>query len=275
MKRFFAAILILVGFAVSSASVTFAAASDSTSGTELQAVNEARQALNALKDKRDVYAAMVNADYLSDAQKSEAKTNLDSVDAQISEIENALANDVVDYQGNVNDANELGSLLDDEIAKINGFQIDSMVESSKARGTVLPSTNMSLGECSDLMNYVSQYSSDFKWIFRNQDRFSIQEVEDSGKFTVSDVLACAVKTGDIKLWMVPYYVKFFLEFVLNVAGLLAVAGLVFGGYLYLFSGVSDAKEQGKKAILYAIAGYVMTLLAWAFVNIILALLTTL
>lgn len=161
-----------------------------------------------------------------------------------------------------------GEVFDDFIEN------DDVKEAAAAKGSLLPGTNKSLQECRELMKQINWHAAEAREQFRLQDRFGVFEVG-GVKTTANDVLACGIKTGDIKLWMVPYYVKFFLEFVLNVAGIIAVAGLVYGGYLYLFAGVTDAKEQGKKAIMYAIAGYIMTLVAWAFVNIILALLTNL
>ena len=80
-------------------------------------------------------------------------------------------------------------------------------------------------------------------------------------------LACGIKTGQMKLWMVPFYIRFMLEFVIQVSGLACVAATVYGGFLYLFAGVSEDKDKGKKAITYGIIGMVITFLAWAIVNI--------
>ncbi|MDA1061242.1 MAG: hypothetical protein O3B47_05650, partial [bacterium] len=89
----------------------------------------------------------------------------------------------------------------------------------------------------------------------------------------SILLGCAIKTGNIKLWMVPYFIRTILEFVIGLAGLIAVGGVVYGGYLYLFAGISEDKDKGKKAIMYGVAGMAITMVAWAFVNIVLAVLT--
>jgi hypothetical protein len=91
--------------------------------------------------------------------------------------------------------------------------------------------------------------------------------------TANQILACGIKTGDIHLWMIPYYIKYILQFVIGISGLVSVGGIVYGGYLYLFAGVSNDKDQGKKAIQYALLGMVLTLVAWALVNIIMSLVT--
>ncbi|MFA7685847.1 MAG: pilin [Candidatus Gracilibacteria bacterium] len=90
---------------------------------------------------------------------------------------------------------------------------------------------------------------------------------------VNAVLGCGIKTGNIKLYMVPYYIRSVLEFIIGISGLICVGAIVFGGYWYLFAGVSEDKERGKKAILYGLIGMVLTLVAWAVVNIVISLLT--
>lgn len=90
---------------------------------------------------------------------------------------------------------------------------------------------------------------------------------------INNILGCGIKTGNIKLYMVPYYIRSILEFVIGISGLVCVGAIVFGGYWYLFAGVSEDKEKGKKAILYGLVGMVLTLVAWAVVNILIGLLT--
>jgi len=90
---------------------------------------------------------------------------------------------------------------------------------------------------------------------------------------VNAILGCGIKTGNIKLYMVPYYIRSILEFIIGISGLACVGAIVFGGYWYLFAGVSEDREKGKKAIMYGLIGMVLTLVAWAMVNIIIGLLT--
>lgn len=150
-------------------------------------------------------------------------------------------------------------------------------------GTVLPGTEISTTNCKAVMNYVSSNSAKVKEAFveggnASFDNFDVN-VGDTGKLkalnalTLQDVLACGIKTGDIHLWMIPYYIRYILEFIIGIAGLIAVGSIVYGGYMYLFSGLSQDKDTGKKAILYGIVGMILTLVAWAFVNIIIAFVT--
>ena len=100
---------------------------------------------------------------------------------------------------------------------------------------------------------------------------AILDGSDQGE--INNVLGCGIKTGNIKLYMVPYYIRSILEFIIGISGLVCVGAIVFGGYWYLFAGISEDKEKGKKAILYGLVGMVLTLVAWAVVNIIIGLLT--
>lgn len=154
-------------------------------------------------------------------------------------------------------------------------------------GTILPSTTSSVKDCRGIMNEVSKSSSWVKIKIFNtgavpKDKIGGDESvtpKPSGTdpqlagVTANQILACGIKTGDIHLWMIPYYIKYILQFVIGISGLVSVGGIVYGGYLYLFAGVSNDKDQGKKAIQYALLGMVLTLVAWALVNIIMSLVT--
>ncbi len=152
---------------------------------------------------------------------------------------------------------------------------DELTEKDAQRGTVLPSTTAnfdSVDKCKTLMNILSQVPSDErKGYFKDNGHFEL--TAEGVLFTQSDILGCGIKTGSIGLWMVPYYIRYVLEFAIQIAGLIAVGGIVYGGYLYLFAGVSDEKDKGKKAIMYSVAGMIMTMVAWALVNIVIGFLT--
>lgn len=139
---------------------------------------------------------------------------------------------------------------------------DISAQNAQDRTTVLPVTDLSQADCGKLMRDVNVKPDESKAKFEARDDAYIY-----------DVLGCGIKTGDIKLWMVPYYIRYILEFILQIGGLVAVGGIIYGGYLYLFAGISDDKERGKKAILYAVGGIVLMMVAWAFVNIVVSVLT--
>lgn len=152
-----------------------------------------------------------------------------------------------------------------------GFLLISFANVSFAAGTtVLPGTEKKISDCKLVMNYVHMNSDNIRKAFA--DRVAGNINAEVG--TITDVLGCGIKTGNISLWMIPYYIRYILEFVIQLGGLVAVGGIIYGGYLYLFAGISEDKDKGKKAILYSVSGIVLTFVAWAFVNIIIALLTS-
>lgn len=150
------------------------------------------------------------------------------------------------------------------------FQAGAAVTFAGDSGTVLPGTEKKVSDCKVLMNLVETLTvGDRQAIFGSD----WNTVSDKVGGNAKDVLACGIKTGGIKLWMIPYYIRYILQFIIGIAGLIAVGGIVYGGYLYLFAGISEDKDKGKKAIMYGVAGMVMTLVAWAFVNIVIAVVT--
>ena len=137
-------------------------------------------------------------------------------------------------------------------------------------GTVLPETSGSMEECETISRYVNLHSGEVKNAIGARESIAVP-----GAFIVkpNDFLGCAIKTGDIKLWMIAFYIRYLLEFVIGLVGLISVGGVIYGGYFYLFSGITEDKEKGKNAIKNAIIGIVLSLSAWAIVNIVMALVT--
>ncbi len=134
--------------------------------------------------------------------------------------------------------------------------------------TLLPGTSLSYEDCKKL--FVENKRTNLEKVL---DRKPAENEERAENLTINNILGCGIRTGNITLWMVPYYIRYILEFIIGIAGLAAVASIIYGGYLYLFAGLSEDKDKGKKAIIYGLAGMVMTLLAWAFVNIVIRLVT--
>lgn len=138
-------------------------------------------------------------------------------------------------------------------------------------GTVLPETQKKISDCEIIARHVNNKSLEVKNAIADRKPLSVDKIP--GDVTINDFLGCAIKTGDIKLWMVPYFIRYILEFVIGLAGLISVAGIVYGGYLYLFTGITEDQEKGKNAIKNAIIAIVLSLTAWAVVNIVMALVT--
>lgn len=154
--------------------------------------------------------------------------------------------------------------------------------------TVLPGTTKNISDCEKIMRWVNINTEAWKITYDDDTTTTTESAQDIvakrktvnnipgvvGDVTSLDILGCAITTGDIKMWMIPFYVRYFLEFVIGLAGLISVGALVYGGYLYLFAGLSQDKDKGKNAIKNGIIGFVLTLTAWAIVNIVMSFVTS-
>lgn len=94
-----------------------------------------------------------------------------------------------------------------------------------------------------------------------------------GELNELDMMTCAIKSGNMHFWMIPYFVNYALEFIIAVAGLIVVLMIVLGGYYYIYGAVTDDKEKGKTIITYAIGGYALVLVSWFIVNAVLLAVT--
>ncbi|MDX9970971.1 MAG: pilin [Candidatus Gracilibacteria bacterium] len=146
---------------------------------------------------------------------------------------------------------------------------------SVQKGTLLPETQIKLTiDCQSLMQSIKNEGLKVKQdVFVDRGTYKINLGGDDYEVDMNDIMGCGIKTGSMTLWMVPFYARYILEFILGIAGLVAIAAIVYGAYLYLISGLSDKKEQGKNAIIYGLAGFVLSMLAWGIVNIVLAVFT--
>lgn len=138
-------------------------------------------------------------------------------------------------------------------------------ETVKPKGTLLPSNEnvdkLSESECVEMIEMVEygEYG----------DQTLEEFVSTSSEEYVVGWLGCAIKSGYIKFWMVPYFIKYILNWLIGLSGLIAVLMIIIGGYYYILGGVNDDKEKGKKIIQYALGGMVLATLSWIIVNIIL------
>jgi hypothetical protein len=176
---------------------------------------------------------------------------------------------------------------------------ESLKDVSKPHSTVLPDTDLTVTQCEKVMLYVNMnvkkvepVKSDVpttpteettlqegggseridKLIAKRKDKIKIPLLDDR-EVSYLEILSCAIKTGDVKVWMIPFFIRYILEFILGIAGLIAVGGIIYGGYLYLFAGLGDDKDKGKNAIKNGLIGLVLILTAWAIVNLVIILVT--
>ena len=117
-----------------------------------------------------------------------------------------------------------------------------------------------------------QKDPDLRKIFDNEEKFRT-EVKNAPDI-MRNVLGCAIKTGKIRLYMVPFFITSLIQFLLGIAGLVAVLFMVIGGYRYVVGGLIEDKESGKKTMMHALIGLVVALSAWIIVNFIQVALTS-
>lgn len=107
---------------------------------------------------------------------------------------------------------------------------------------------------------------------RDREKFDKYVGGDRGK--LFDSLGCAIKLGKVRLFMVPFFITYLIQFLLQIAGLIAVLFVVIGGYQYIVGGLIEEKEKGKNTLKHALTGFVVALLAWIIVNFIQVALTS-
>lgn len=107
---------------------------------------------------------------------------------------------------------------------------------------------------------------------RDGQKFDAYVKGDRGK--LFDALGCAIKFGKVRLFMVPFFVTYLIQFLLQIAGLIAVLFVVIGGYQYIVGGLIEEKEKGKNTLKHALIGFVVALLAWIIVNFVQVALTS-
>jgi hypothetical protein len=130
-----------------------------------------------------------------------------------------------------------------------------------AQGTLLPNTDITGMECREIYD---NYENIVHSFFRDQETYS----GDDWDSLRAEYLACAIKTGKLRLWMLPYFVQYIANFFIGVSGVISMLFVVLGGFWYMTGGITDGKDKGKKTIFYALVGLVITLLAWIIVNVI-------
>ncbi len=122
--------------------------------------------------------------------------------------------------------------------------------------------------------------NDYYGLFFQDEEFLqaiIQESAESGEgpnVEINDILACAIKTGRVQFWMIPYFISNILNFLIGISGLLSILMIMVGAYFYIAGGITDDKEKGKTIISYALGGLVLTILSWTIVNFILLIITS-
>ena len=99
-----------------------------------------------------------------------------------------------------------------------------------------------------------------------------EDVDIGGRGGYCIGLAEMIRTGNIHLWNIPCYIKFFTQTLVGIAGTLAVIFVMIGGYRYVV-GRDEDKDKAKKTITYALIGLAVSLLAWIIIDLVLLVAT--
>ena len=137
--------------------------------------------------------------------------------------------------------------------------------------SALPQTDKDLKDCGVAMQHVEARTSDVKSNLANREDVALKV--NNVDYGQNDIFACAIKTGDISLWMVPYFIRYVMQLLISISGLVAMGAIIAGGYMYLFTGLTEDKESGKQAIKYGFAGIIVVMLAWYAVEVLILVLT--
>lgn len=135
-------------------------------------------------------------------------------------------------------------------------------DQSKPQLGILPRTSCTADECNHKYDtFTTFYDQGYK------------SLDQTDRGQIESLLGCAIKTGKIRLFMIPFFITRLIEFLVGLAGLIAVLFIVIGGYKFVTGGIAEDKEAGKKTVLHAIIGLVVALSAYIIINFIQAQLT--
>lgn len=143
---------------------------------------------------------------------------------------------------------------------------------------VLPKVGTEADACSEFINPADKKSRlrPGENALRDENSFRAYLIRNSNNLSAArdKALGCAIKFGHVRLFMLPFMITYLVQFLLSIAGIIAVFFMVLGGYHYVVGGITEEKEKGKKTILYALMGLVIALSAWMLVNFLQVALTS-
>lgn len=141
------------------------------------------------------------------------------------------------------------------LVSIMGISFLSISVHAQEAGTLLPQAQKDV-DCKELLDDLEKNPDPVEH-FKQQDQ--------TGR---NNILACAIKTGKIHFWMIPFYIVYIIQFLIGISGLIAVLFIVIGGYQFVASGATEQKDKAKTTIKNALLGLVVVLVAWVVVNLI-------
>lgn len=82
-------------------------------------------------------------------------------------------------------------------------------------------------------------------------------------------LANKIKSGDIHLSDIPGFISYFIQIGIMLAAIVSFLMILVGGYQYIIGGVySEQREKGKQTLIYAVSGFILSMLAYAIVTLV-------
>ncbi|MBT6068278.1 hypothetical protein HOG48_00825 [Candidatus Peregrinibacteria bacterium] len=150
------------------------------------------------------------------------------------------------------------------------LQIAAAVYADTPR-TVLPEATVKCKEYTQYTNIIAAYKRADKTSVElaNTKRAAKNAFEnDYTREQQYQVIACTIKSGRFHLFMAPYMIRYVLELIIGLAGLICTIFVIVGAYQYMIGSVADNKQKGKETIRNALIGLTITLLSWLIVNIV-------
>jgi len=91
---------------------------------------------------------------------------------------------------------------------------------------------------------------------------------DCQSVSASSQLGEKIHCGKVSLNDFPELIVYLIQWILTLAGSVAVIMIMIGAFQYMFGGVTDDKERGKKTLIYAIGGLIVAFMAWWIVELV-------
>lgn len=102
-----------------------------------------------------------------------------------------------------------------------------------------------------------------------QDNITILPGELPSEANPAETLASRLRAGTIQLSDIPELIATFIQTGILLAGVVSFLMILVGGYQYIIGGVySDMRENGKSTLIYAVSGFILSMLAYAIVTIV-------
>jgi hypothetical protein len=94
-----------------------------------------------------------------------------------------------------------------------------------------------------------------------------------GVIPANSTITDKLQDGSIALNDIPVLALYWINWIPQIAGTIAVVMLMYGGLMLIVGGITEDKENAKNTIKWALIGIVVSSLAWVIVNFLQTALT--